>query len=107
MRIRHAYIPKVNGKIKFSQPFILTSLTREKKNSVAMSMASSDVPDDHVMPVGWPNMFTLIKITNRQSNEPVAGPDEQGEIWIKSSQVFVGYLHDRNKNKHVSTLLKI
>ena len=44
------------------------------------------------MPVGLPNMFTQIKIVNRQTAEPVQGPDEQGEICVKSPQCFKGYL---------------
>ena len=39
---------------------------REKKNSVtAAKMADSS--DDHVMSVGLPNMYTQIKIVNRQT----------------------------------------
>lgn len=57
-----------------------------------------DTPDDHVMPVGLPNMYTQIKIVNRQSGDTVGGPDEQGEICIKSAQCFLGYLgEDNNK----------
>ena len=46
------------------------------------------------MPVGLPNMYTQIKIKNRLADEPVQGPDEQGEICIKSPQCFKGYLND-------------
>ena len=37
-------------------------------------MASLELPDDHVMPVGLPNMYTHIKIRSRQSEENVEGP---------------------------------
>ena len=52
-----------------------------------------DIPDDHVMPVGLPNMYTQVKVINRLSGQPVKGPDEQGEICVKSPQNFVGYLN--------------
>ena len=41
-------------------------------------MASLELPDDHVMPVGLPNMYTHVKIRSRQSDENVEGP---GNIW--------------------------
>ncbi len=37
-------------------------------------MAQLEVPDDHVMPVGLPNMYSLVKINDRQGNEPVQKP---------------------------------
>ncbi len=54
--------------------------------------------DDHVIPVGLPNMYTQIKIVNRQSNAAVEGPDEQGEICVKSPQNFIGYLNQNNRS---------
>ena len=39
-------------------------------------MASMEVPDDHVIPVGLPNMYTHVKIRCRQSDENVGGPGE-------------------------------
>ena len=69
---------------------------REKKNSVSANMML-DIPDDHVMPVGMPNMYTQIKIINRQSNEAVGEANEQGEICVKSAQCFLGYLGEDNK----------
>ena len=77
--------------------FVTMTYPREKKNSVASTMAV-EVPDDHVMPVGLPNMYTQIKIINRLSNECVSGADEQGEICIKSPQCFIGYLGEDNKD---------
>ena len=72
---------------------------REKKNSVSASKVV-DLPDDHVMPVGLPNMYTQIKIINRQTGQPVNGHDEQGEICVKSPQSFLGYLnHDQLQSK--------
>ena len=41
---------------------------REKKNSVTAAKLV-DVSDDHNMPVGLPNMYTQIKITNRQTGK--------------------------------------
>ena len=43
-----------------------------------------------------------IKITNRQTGHPVNGPDEQGEICIKSPQCFLGYLDRPDLNNSVS-----
>ena len=56
----------------------------------------TDLPDDHIMPVGLPNMYTQVKIVNRLTDEPVQGPDEQGEICIKSPQCFKGYLNEND-----------
>ena len=39
---------------------------REKKSSVTASKLV-DSSDDHIMPVGLPNMYTQIKIVNRQT----------------------------------------
>ena len=58
-----------------------------------------DLPDDHVMAVGLPNMYTMVKIINRQTNELVASPEEQGEICIKSPQNFIGYLGNTKNDK--------
>ena len=56
---------------------VIIKLTyREKKNSVSAAMASLELPDDHVMPVGLPNMYTHIKIRSRQCDENVEGPGE-------------------------------
>lgn len=52
----------------------------------------NSVPDDHLMPVGLPNMWTSFKIIDRISGGPVTGPDLQGEICIKTCQLFPGYL---------------
>lgn len=47
---------------------------REKKNSVtAAKMVDSS--DDHVMPVGLPNMYTMIKIVNRQTGTYISRKD--------------------------------
>ena len=66
-----------------------------------------ELPDDHVMPVGLPNMYTQIKITNRQSGDPVGGPEEQGEICVRSPQNFVGYLHCPDNKTVGYTLTKL
>lgn len=90
--VREAYGLNECGLVTLTYP-------REKKNSVSTAKAL-ETPNDHVMPVGLPNMYTQIKIISRQSNENVGGPDEQGEICIKSPQTFIGYLNE--DNKHVS-----
>ena len=36
------------------------------------------------------------------SGQAVGGPDEQGEICVKSPQCFIGYLNKDEKNKEVS-----
>ena len=41
-------------------------------------------------------MYTQVKIVNRLTDEPVQGPDEQGEICIKSPQCFKGYLNEND-----------
>jgi len=50
------------------------------------------VPDDHLMPLGLPNMWTSFKVIDRITGQPVTGPDLQGEICIKTCQLFPGYL---------------
>jgi len=50
------------------------------------------VPDDHLMPLGLPNMWTSFKIIDRITGQPVSGPDLQGEICIKTCQMSPGYL---------------
>ena len=37
-----------------------------------------------------------MEIINRQTSEAVEGPDEQGEICVKSPQCFKGYLNANN-----------
>eukprot|EP00094_Tigriopus_californicus_P002372 TCALIF_02290-PA protein Name:"Similar to 4cl2 Probable 4-coumarate--CoA ligase 2 (Dictyostelium discoideum)" AED:0.08 eAED:0.08 QI:10/0.81/0.83/0.91/0.90/0.83/12/272/929 len=88
--VREAYGLNECGLVTLTYP-------REKKNSVTTAKAL-ETPNDHVMPVGLPNMYTQIKIISRQSNENVGGHDEQGEICIKSPQTFVGYLNEDNKH---------
>jgi len=87
--IREAYGLNECGIITLSYP-------REKKNSVQGGIKHIDLPDDHVMPVGLPNMYSQIKIINRITSEAVEGPDEQGEICVKSPQCFKGYLNANN-----------
>ena len=36
-----------------------------------------EVTDDHLMPLGFPNMWTVFKVVDRVTGEPVAGPDIQ------------------------------
>ena len=43
-----------------------------------------------------------IKIISRQTGQPVNGPDEQGEICIKSPQCFIGYLDRQDLTNQVS-----
>ena len=50
---------------------VCISYPREKKISVAATQLGSDLPDDHVLPVGLPNMFSQIKIINRQTGKYV------------------------------------
>ena len=72
----------------------LTYPKDQKKSSVSAGKSHVlELPDDHVMPVGLPNMYSQIKIINRQTGQPVNGHDEQGEICIKSPQLFIGYLN--------------
>ena len=85
--IREAYGLNECGLVTLTYP-------REKKNSVPGGIKAIDLPDDHIMPVGLPNMYTQVKIKNRLTSEPVQGPDEQGEICVKSPQCFKGYLND-------------
>ena len=40
---------------------------REKKNSVTAAKLVDTQPDDHNMPVRLPNMYTQIKLINRQT----------------------------------------
>ena len=54
--------------------------------------SGSSVPDDHLMPVGLPNMWTSFKIIDRITASPVAGPDMQGELCVKTPQLSSGYL---------------
>lgn len=84
--IREAYGLNEVGLVTLTYP-------REKKtSSIQGGLKPIDLPDDHVMPVGLPTMYSQIKIISRQTSEPVQGPDEQGEICVKSPQVFKGYL---------------
>lgn len=52
--IREAYGLNECGIVTLSYP-------REKKNSVPGGIKAIDLPDDHVMPVGLPNMFSQVK----------------------------------------------
>ena len=52
--IREAYGLNECGLITLSYP-------REKKNSVPGGIKHIDLPDDHVMPVGLPNMYSQVK----------------------------------------------
>ena len=36
-----------------------------------------EVPDDHQLVVGLPNMWTVVKVVDRVSGNPVTGPDVQ------------------------------
>ena len=61
--VREAYGLNECGIVSLTYP-------REKKNSVTAAKLA-DLPDDHVMPVGLPNMYTQIKIVNRQTGMAV------------------------------------
>lgn len=91
--VREAYGLNESGIVCLTYP-------REKKNSVTASMAT-DTPNDHIMPVGLPNMYSQIKIVDRQSGTPVTGHDEHGEICVKTPQSFIGYLHCPELNDKV------
>jgi hypothetical protein len=54
--VREAYGLNECGLVTLTYP-------REKKNSVSGSKLV-EMPDDHVMPVGLPNMYTQVWITN-------------------------------------------
>jgi len=56
------------------------------------SVGTTKVPDDHLMPVGLPNMWTSFKVVDRQTGKPVSGPDLQGELCVKTSQLLPEYL---------------
>ena len=45
---------------------------------------------------------TIIIFFNKGS--AVNGPDEQGEICVKSPQCFIGYLNQTEKNKDVNNI---
>ena len=45
---------------------------------------------------------TIIIFLNKGS--AVNGPDEQGEICVKSPQCFIGYLNQTEKNKDVNDI---
>jgi len=77
--IREAYGLKEAGFLTYTYPRL------EKGGSVR-------VPDDHLMPVGFPNMWTSFKVVDRQSGQPVTGPDMQGELCVKTCQLLPSYL---------------
>ncbi len=45
-----------------------------------------EVADDHLMPLGFPNMWTVFKVVDRVTGEPVAGPDIQVTFPLHSTQ---------------------
>ncbi len=45
-----------------------------------------EVADDHLMPLGFPNMWTVFKVVDRVTGEPVAGPDIQVAFPLLYSQ---------------------
>ena len=57
--IREAYGLNECGIITLSYP-------REKKNSVQGGIKHIDLPDDHVMPVGLPNMYSQVSFIKLQ-----------------------------------------
>jgi len=79
--VRQAYGMKETGLLTFTYP-------RVEKNR---GVGGVEVPDDHLMPLGLPNMWTSFKVVDRLSGQPVCGPDTQGELCVKTPQLFLGY----------------
>ena len=79
--VRQAYGMKETGLLTFTYPRV------EKSRGVG----GVEVPDDHLMPLGLPNMWTSFKVVDRLSGQPVCGPDTQGELCVKTPQLFLGY----------------
>jgi hypothetical protein len=52
--------------------------------------------------LNFKNSNFQIKIINRQTGQSVNGPDEQGEICIKSPQCFIGYLDNKDLTNRVN-----
>ena len=53
--------------------------------NVLYEVIQVDVADDHLMPVGLPNMWSVFKIIDRVSGQPVTGPDLQVTVlkcWV-------------------------
>merc|ERR1719369_1760013 len=78
--VRESYGMKETGLLTYTYPRF------DKSGS------TSKVPDDHLMPVGLPNMWTSFKVIDRQTSQPVSGPDLQGELCVKTCQLLPGYL---------------
>jgi acyl-coenzyme A synthetase/AMP-(fatty) acid ligase len=79
--IRESYGLKETGMLTYTYP-------RFDKSGVTLNK----VPDDHLMPLGFPNMWTSFKVVDRQTGQPVSGPDLQGELCVKTCQLLPGYL---------------
>ena len=79
--VRQAYGMKETGLLTYTYPRV------EKSRGVG----GVEVPDDHLMPLGLPNMWTSFKVVDRLSGQPVCGPDTQGELCVKTPQLFLGY----------------
>ena len=79
--VRQAYGMKETGLLTYTYPKV------EKTRGVG----GVEVPDDHLMPLGLPNMWTSFKVVDRLSGQPVCGPDTQGELCVKTPQLFLGY----------------
>merc|ERR1712013_71519 len=78
--IRESYGLKETGMLTYTYP------------KFDKSAGTPKVPDDHLMPVGFPNMWTSFKVVDRQTGQPVTGPDLQGELCVKTCQLLPGYL---------------
>jgi len=78
--IRESYGLKETGMLTYTYP-------RFDKSG-----GTAKVPDDHLMPLGFPNMWTSFKVVDRQTGQPVSGPDSQGELCVKTCQLLPGYL---------------
>ena len=46
---------------------VTLSYPKEKKNSVSGGIKHIDLPDDHIMPVGLPNMYSQVNLNPRPS----------------------------------------
>lgn len=78
--IRESYGLKETG-------FLTLTYTKDKSKQ----MNKVEVPDDHQLVVGLPNMWTVVKVVDRVSGNPVTGPDVQGELCVKTCQLMCGY----------------
>jgi len=77
--VREAYGMKETGLLTYTYP------------KVAQGCGQVKLPDDHLMPLGLPNMWTSFKVVDRLSGQPVCGPDTQGELCVRTPQLLLSY----------------